>query len=406
MIPEFDTRDKKPKLYEFLILSIAAVLLSAVLVITDPEGSAGAVCVVISIYAFLSVVSLLYYFREQIKYNPYSYNTIFYFGFALFSLFVLIIYIILSVKVFRNPGLFSASTVIHTLIGSGGNYAFFTFPFILIFSLALCISNISLIRHEGASVVNFLGILLALLLVGVQIFVFIFDYSVSGSVTEVMIHDIITNFITAVYMYFECMIIGTIVADSIAARHVPKFDIDYMIILGCALRKDGSPTPLLRGRIDRALEFADMQKEATGKEFVFVASGGKGEDEIISEAGAIAAYLKDKGIPEDRIILEDKSTNTFENMKFSKEKIFSIDPDSRIAFSTTNYHVFRSGIFSRRVKMRSQGIGADTKWYFWPNAAVREFAGLVTKHKVKQLVILGVTILLYTVLTILAYRYY
>ena len=115
-------------------------------------------------------------------------------------------------------------------------------------------------------------------------------------------------------------------------------------------------------------------------------------------------YLMEHGVPEERILEEDRSTDTLENMKFSKEKIWAIDPQAKVAFSTTNYHVFRSGLFARRVKMRAVGMGAETRWYFWPNAAVREFAGLLTRHRGKQALILGSMIGIYTVLTLFAYR--
>ena len=112
----------------------------------------------------------------------------------------------------------------------------------------------------------------------------------------------------------------------------------------------------------------------------------------------------ERGVPESRIIEEDRSTDTFENMRFSKDKIWALDPDGKIAFATTNYHVFRSGLFARRVKMRAVGMGAKTKWYFWPNAAVREFVGLLTAHRLKQALIIGGLVLSYIVLTLLSYR--
>ena len=107
------------------------------------------------------------------------------------------------------------------------------------------------------------------------------------------------------------------------------------------------------------------------------------------------------GIPAARIIEEDRSTDTFENMRFSKEKILAVNPEGKIAFSTNNYHVFRSGLYARRVKMRAIGMGADTKWYFWPNASVREFVGLLTEHRGKQALIFGGLILVYAALTLL-----
>ena len=200
------------------------------------------------------------------------------------------------------------------------------------------------------------------------------------------------------------MLIGTIAADAIAARYEPEKDKDFLIILGCGLKMDGTPTPLLRGRLDRALDFAERQKSQTGKELMFVTSGGQGPGEAVSESACMKRYLLAHGVSEDRIVEEDRSANTFENMRFSKEKILATRSDAKIAFATTNYHVFRSGLLARRVKMRAVGMGAKTKWYFWPNAAVREFVGLLTKHWGKQALILGGMIAFYVFLTLLVYR--
>ena len=80
-----------------------------------------------------------------------------------------------------------------------------------------------------------------------------------------------------------------------------------------------------------------------------------------------------------------------------------MNPEGKIAFSTTNYHVFRSGLYARRVKMKAQGMGAKTKWYFWPNASVREFVGLLTDHRLKQGLIFTSLTLSYILLTLWAY---
>ena len=179
-----------------------------------------------------------------------------------------------------------------------------------------------------------------------------------------MIRDLFVNLFAAIYLYFECMLIGTIIAGAIAAKGEPNLDRDFLIILGCGIRQDGTPTPILQGRIDRALAFARKQKEMNGKEVTFVTSGGQGPDEIVSECESMKLYLIDKGIPEERILEENQSTNTFENMSYSKKMINSVNPNAKIAFSTTNYHVFRSGLFARRVKMRAVGVGSKTRWYY------------------------------------------
>ncbi len=400
---KFDTRDKKPKLKALLALTAAAAVLIGALVWIDAKRFAAEACFVMAAYALGMILALLWAFQEQIHYNPYSYNTIFYFGFALFAISVMITHFALGFRVAKQPEVYSGYEFLHALLSSAKNYMLVSSPFLLVFSIALCVSNISLIRHEGKRPVNLLGILLSFLLMAGQLFLFRFDFMVSGSQREVMIHDLFANLFAAIYLYFECMLIGVIVADAIAARHEPEKNKDFLIILGCGLQKDGTPTPLLRGRIERALAFYERQKAETGKELTFVTSGGQGPDEAVSESASMKRYLIERGIPEERILEEDRSTDTLENMRFSKEKIWEIDPTAKIAFSTTNYHVFRSGLFARRVKMRAVGMGAETKWYFWPNAAVREFVGLLTRHRGKQALILSSMVAAYIVLTLLSY---
>ncbi|MBR2731497.1 MAG: YdcF family protein [Clostridia bacterium] len=402
---KFDVRDKKPKLYHVLV---EALLLPVILIPLLRSGSRRgmiAAGVVMSVFFAALVVQLFVAFVMQIHYNPYSYNTIFYFGFALFFIFVFLLEIFLTFDIIRYPGVVPQAHLFSTVVSSARNFMSLSAPFVLLFSTALCISNIALLRHEGKRLVNVLGILLSMAMVGGEVFLMTYDYYAFGSVLEVMRHDIIVNLFAAIYLYVECILVGVIVASLIVVRHEPAPDRDYMIILGCALRKDGTPSPLLRGRIDRALAFYRKQKAETGKELVFVTSGGQGADEAVSESASMKAYLMEQGIPESQIIEEDQSVNTLENMRNSKEIITARDPAAKIAFSTSNYHVFRSGLFARRVKLRAVGIGAKTKWYFWPNAAVREFIGLLTKHKGKQALILGSMVAFYVLATIVSYRF-
>ena len=402
-ILQFDTRDKKPKLFHLLILAAAAGAAVLLLSLGGDERRAVPICGVTSAFCLVTFFVLLHAWRGQLQYNPYSYNTIYYMGFALFDLFVLATNLSLICRMLRAPEQYPVQAILHILLGSAKQYMFVTSPFILLFSGAMVVSNLSLIRHEGKRLVNLLGIILAFLLTGGLVFLFWFDYAFSGSQREVMIHDLIVNLFSAVYLYFECMLLGIIIADAVVIRYEPERDKDFIIILGCGIRRDGTPSPLLRGRIDRALAFAEKQKAETGKEPIFVPSGGQGPDEVCAESAAMKRYLLEKGVPEERILEEDRSTDTYENMKFSKEKIWAVDPGGKVAFSTTNYHVFRGGLKARRVKMRAVGMGARTKWYFWPNAAVREFVGLLTEHRGKQALVLGSMLVFYAVLTLLVY---
>jgi len=399
----FDIRNKKPKLYNMLLLLAVVFIIILFLCLNGFEKNELPICIVMGLFYIIALVQLIQAFFKQIQYNPYSYNTIYYFGFSLFLISIIISHIILTINIIRMPELYHITDSLHYLLGSAKLYMFFSAPFLIIFSISLCISNISLIRHEGRRFVNILGILLSFALIAGWLYIYISDYYVMGSQTEVRNHELVVNTFASIYLYCECMLIGTIVADTIAAKYEPEYDKDFLIILGCGLNIDGSPTPLLKGRIDRALDFYYNQLKQTGKELLFIPSGGKGDDEVISESQSMKNYLMQRGIKENQIIMEDRSKNTFENMKYSKEKIEAVNPSGKIAFSTTNYHVFRSGLYARRVKMRAVGMGSSTKWYFWPNAAVRELIGLFTEHRLKQAVILISMIVIYTVLTFIVY---
>ncbi len=402
---KFDTRDKKPKLWNIAILS--AVMIACVLFLQrDPQHvQIKAICIVFVVYLLLCLIFLVIAYFRQLQYNPYSYNAIYYLGFSLFLLSVLITHVTLLIRVVSNSGEYdSVFSIISALVSSAQTYMLMSAPLVLFFSVALFVSNISLLRHEGRRLVNYLGIILAVLLVAGEVFLFAADYYASGSMMEVMFHDLAVNLFAALYLYFECMVIGAAFSDLIMAKHEPEKNKDYILILGCSLRKDGTPTPLLAGRIERALGFYRKQIEQTGKVPILVPSGGQGSDEMHSESDAMTEYLLAKGVPAEHILKEDQSLNTYENMLFSKNLIEERNPEAKIAFSTTNYHVFRSGLMARRVKMRAIGMGAKTKWYFWPNAAVREFVGLLTQHRLKQILVLGGMIVIYVVLTLWQYE--
>ena len=141
-----------------------------------------------------------------------------------------------------------------------------------------------------------------------------------------------------------------------------------VIILGCMIKKDGTLTPLLQGRVDRAIEFRNEQVKCTGKDLIFVPSGGKGNDEVISEAEAMKNYLLAYGIKEKNILVENQSKNTYENIKYSYQLIKKTD--ANVAFSTTNYHVFRAGLIATKQGLKLEGLGSSTKSYFWINAFI------------------------------------
>ena len=396
-------RSRKPNIYNIAVLTAAAVLVLALLLVRGGESGLRWISIVLALYFGVTVLLLFAAFRKQLRYNMYSYNTILYMGFALFVLSLFGTFAAAAYESFTAPASFHAQEMLFMLVHSAKNYMFLTSPLLVAFSIALFVSNIALIRHEGRRFVNILGILLAVCLGAGEVLIAFLDLNTAYSTKALLAGNLIVNLMAAFYLYFECMIIGAVVADVIAARFVPEKDKDYLLVLGCGLKKDGTPTPLLKGRLDLAMHFNCEQEQQTAKNAVFIVSGGQGTDEVCSEASSMMEYLKQQGIPEERIIPEDQSADTAENMEFSKRKIDEIKQDAKVAFFTTNYHVFRAGLKARRVHMNAFGMGAQTKWYFWPNAAVREFVGLLTEHRGKQAAVLITMAAVYCVLTLLVY---
>ena len=130
---------------------------------------------------------------------------------------------------------------------------------------------------------------------------------------------------------------------------------DYLLILGGNIIGEETPSPQLLERMRAAAEYLNENPNV-----IAVPCGGCFRKlQKKSEAEIIAAYLVEKGIKNERIILEDKSTTTFENFEFGTEIIKNhaqkdID-DIRIAFLSSNYHVHRASIIAKLSGIKNCG---------------------------------------------------
>ena len=156
-----------------------------------------------------------------------------------------------------------------------------------------------------------------------------------------------------------------------------KRDFDYVIIHGAGLLEGNRVSKLLSDRIDKAIEV--YHKDPTPP--VMIPSGGQGTDETVSEARAMADYLLSKGIPEEKIIPEDKSTTTYENLLNSKSIIDGRADGHYIALVTSNYHVYRALRHCRKIGLECTGIGSRVAFYYWPSALIREYIAVHAEPK-------------------------
>ena len=358
-------------------------------------GFTGDSIVLVAFTVFCLMVAAIMFgvFRRSRGPAFYAYDTIYAAGFSLFALVTGVVMLVVTLRHLLQPQHFSMMSTYRAISSASWHFMMITAPLLLAFAAAMAVSNIALLRHERFRPQNVLGIGIAVVLVlGEALAFFMFTRNFSGSEWRGRVLDTAHNVYATVFAYFECMLIGAVVCGLKAARHVPEANADYILILGCKFRKDGTLTPLLRGRVDKAIEFWKREKQATGREAVLVPSGGQGSDEVMPEAEAMRNYLLTQDVPERCVMVEDKSRNTYQNMEFSKALIEKSKPDGRVVYVTTNYHVFRSGVWAGLAGLPAEGLGSRTKWWYWPNAFMRECAGLMLNRVPQELALLVVMI--------------
>ena len=219
----------------------------------------------------------------------------------------------------------------------------------------------------------------------------------------------------------------------------------HIVVLGAGLRGGREVGPLLAGRVDHAIGVYRRERDA-GREPVLVMSGGQGPDEQVSEAAAMADYAVRRGVLPAHILQEDRSTNTLENLRFSRQVVlahagrsdqselqalaaqaddaaapaieegqaqaqesgvaiasridekprlpwFAPPLDASMLVVTSDYHAMRAATHARKVRLPAHAIGAPTARYYWVSAVLREFIALVNERRVKHLVLLALVAL-------------
>lgn len=153
----------------------------------------------------------------------------------------------------------------------------------------------------------------------------------------------------------------------------PDAKCDYIIVLGAKVN-GASPSLSLSDRIRAAERYLKGNPDA-----IAVLSGGKGEDEGISEAQCMFNELTALGIEPGRLLLEENSTSTQENLHFSLDLLedkTGARPET-IGLISSEYHLFRAGLFAKECGVTAIGIPAQTSWFSIKiNYFMREVAGV------------------------------
>ncbi|MFC6510379.1 YdcF family protein [Promicromonospora citrea] len=157
----------------------------------------------------------------------------------------------------------------------------------------------------------------------------------------------------------------------VGSRDTATGDEDAVVVLG-TLVKDGEPTPALRARLDVAAAYA-----ASHPDTLVVVAGGLAPGEDVTEARAMQRYLVAHGVAEDRILRDDTSTSTSENLAHARDLLDTrLAPGYTTTFVTNEYHVVRAAGIARQAGVDATHVHAPTPWYEVPVDYVRETLAL------------------------------
>lgn len=275
------------------------------------------------------------------------------------------------------------------------------FIFLLMFPIALVVTliatGIRLIRREGRSFHNMLSLGLGCAMVA---YVTIWPF-VRGALGDVPVFGNVFDFIFG-FAALLIALLGTAFAFYTVAGVVVQWPhrhrrYDAVVVLGAALMKDGTVTPLLANRVKRGIERWHQHPEAK-----LIMSGGQGSDELQPESHAMRAFALAQGVPEEAILVEDRSATTHENIAFSealreKEGLVS---EGRLLVVSDDYHVFRALLIARALGIAADGAGAKVRLYFALNALVREWVAYIYLKRGLYMRLVLVLLALYSMLAI------
>ena len=237
---------------------------------------------------------------------------------------------------------------------------------IAISSIFLLFNGRQMISFEGKRLANLLSLLYGIFIIGALALHFLPYFP--GK--DLLIYPTDFALFYSTFLYLSYVLYGTF-CNYFPVRKEPH----AIIVLGSGLIEDKVP-PLLAQRLTKAKTIYE-QFEGRPK---LIVSGGQGEDELTSEAAAMANYLMEQGVQKDAILIENRSRTTFENLTFSKAILEEQGLGKSVLVVTNSFHALRAGVFMRRLKIPGRSVGSKTAFYYLPSAWIRETVGLVSLY--------------------------
>lgn len=222
----------------------------------------------------------------------------------------------------------------------------------------LCILYGLLVRALGS------GTLFFIVWLGLGVFFFLFALAVKRELWKQLPRALKISllFLSCTGLICFCIVEGCVIHGF---SQEGKSDLDYILVLGAQVYENG-PSAVLRYRLDRAIQYLEENPDT-----ICILSGGQGYNEPCAEAEGMANYMMQKGISEDRLILETESSTTKQNIANS---MALIEPEASVGIITNDFHLFRALQIAKAQGWKPvYGIAAPSNKFYLPNNMLREF---------------------------------
>lgn len=204
---------------------------------------------------------------------------------------------------------------------------------------------------------NITGIILSLLLIGFG--------AEKDFLTEKLTTSVVGNLLLILLLFLLLYVITVSFLMASASKKAIKKDCT-LVVLGCKVYGTKASRMLME-RIQAAYRYLSKHKNT-----YCIVSGGKGDDEDISEAECMYQTLISMGIDANRIYREPNSVNTRQNIAFSMEIIQKNHLPEALSIVTNEFHLYRSLNIAKKQGYPAYGIPAKTAWWLFPTYYVRE----------------------------------
>ncbi len=157
---------------------------------------------------------------------------------------------------------------------------------------------------------------------------------------------LISSFVVGVNAY----VMGAVDNTMLTSEQAEKLeDVDCIIVLGCLVLEDGTPSNILKDRLDTAIE---LYKKGVAPKIIM---SGDHSSEKYNEVAAMKKYAVDAGVPSEDIFMDHSGFSTYETMYRAKE-VFGA---KKVVVATQEYHLYRSLYIAEKLGMEAYGVASD-----------------------------------------------